>query len=74
MTLHTFTPNQCPYQVSTSYTLRFLSYSPDKVFPADRQPERPPAHPNTMGENNTQTGLWDKNELDYVSKNDFKYS
>ena len=26
------TPNQCPYQVSTSYTLRFLRYSPDKIL------------------------------------------
>ena len=25
-------PNQCPYPVSTSYTLRFLRYSPDKIF------------------------------------------
>ena len=32
MTLHTYTPNQCPYQVSTSYTLWFLRYSPDKIF------------------------------------------
>ena len=24
-------PNQCPYHVSTSYTLRFLRYSPDKI-------------------------------------------
>ena len=32
MTLHTYTPNQCPYQVSTSYTLRFPRYSPDKIF------------------------------------------
>ena len=24
--------NQCPYQVSTSYTLRFMRYSPDKIF------------------------------------------
>ena len=32
MILHTYTPNQCPYQVSTSYTLRFLRYSPDKIF------------------------------------------
>ena len=30
--LHTYTPNQCPYQVSTSYTLQFLRYSPDKIF------------------------------------------
>ena len=26
------TPNQCPYQVSTSYTLWFPRYSPDKIF------------------------------------------
>ena len=32
MTLHTYTPNQYPYQVSTSYTLRFPRYSPDKIF------------------------------------------
>ena len=32
MTLHTYTPNQCPYQVSTSYTLRFPRYSPDKIL------------------------------------------
>ena len=25
-------PNQSPYQVSTSYTLRFPRYSPDKIF------------------------------------------
>ena len=25
-------PNQCPYQVSTSYTLQFPRYSPDKIF------------------------------------------
>ena len=25
-------PNQCPYQISTSYTLRFPRYSPDKIF------------------------------------------
>ena len=32
MTLHTYHPNQCPYQVLTSYTLRFPRYSPDKIF------------------------------------------
>ena len=32
MTLHPTPPNQCPYQVSTSCTLRFLRYSPDKIF------------------------------------------
>ena len=26
------TPNQCPYQVSTSYTLQFLRYRPDKIL------------------------------------------
>ena len=31
MTLTPTPPNQCPYQVSTSYTLRFLRYSPDKI-------------------------------------------
>ena len=46
-------PNQCPYQVSTSYTLRFLRYSPDKLFPA----AHPTAHPDTMGKNNTLTAL-----------------
>ena len=32
MTLHTYTPDQCPYQVSTSYKLRFLRYTPDNIF------------------------------------------
>ena len=32
LTLHTYTPNQCPYQVPTSYTLRFSRYSPDKIL------------------------------------------
>ena len=31
MTLHTYTTNQYPYQVST-YTLRLLRYSPEKIF------------------------------------------
>ena len=26
------TPNQCPYQLSTSYTLRFQRYCPDKIL------------------------------------------
>ena len=26
------TPNQCPYQVSTSYTLRFPRYSPNNIL------------------------------------------
>ena len=49
----TLDPNQCPYQVSTSYTLWFPRYSPDKLFPA----AHPPTHPDTMGENNTPTAL-----------------
>ena len=32
MTLQTYTPNQYPYQVSTSYTLRFPRYSPNKIL------------------------------------------
>ena len=103
MTLHTYTPNQCPYQVSTSYTLRLPRFSPDKILkvkvtmarskvksrshhdvvqlqpltnvptkyqlptpygcrdiartrffpPPTQPPARTPAHPDTMGENNT---------------------
>ena len=26
------TPNQCPYQASSSYTLRFLRYNKDKIL------------------------------------------
>ena len=29
---HLHPPNQCPYQASTSYTLRFPRYSPDKIL------------------------------------------
>ena len=36
--LHTFSPNQCPYQVSIPYTLQFLRYSLDKLFPAAHLP------------------------------------
>ena len=32
ITLHTYTPKQCPYQVATSYTLRFLRFGPDKTL------------------------------------------
>ena len=46
-------PNQCPYQVATSYTLRFSRNSQDKLFPA----ARPPTHLDIMGENNTPTAL-----------------
>ena len=30
--LYTYTPNQCPYQVSTFCTLQFLTYSPNKIL------------------------------------------
>ena len=108
--LHTYTPNQYPYQVSTSYTLQFPRYSPDKILkvkvttarskvksrshhdvahlhPLTNVPTKyqlpapygfqdiartiifklkvttaqtnffPPAHRDTMGENNTPTAL-----------------
>ena len=95
--LHTYTPNQCAYQFSTSYTLWFLRYSPDKIFKlmvtavrsigksrsnhdiAHLHPQPMsltsfnllhlivssgktfshchPAHPDTMGKNNTHTTL-----------------
>ena len=32
MTLHTTPANQCPYQVSTSYTFWFPRYSPNKIL------------------------------------------
>ena len=34
--------NQCPYQVSNSWTLQFPRYGPDKIFPLPaRLPKRP---------------------------------
>ena len=32
MTLHTYNPHQCPYQVSTSHTLQFPRYGPDNIL------------------------------------------
>ena len=32
MMLHNHTHNQCPYQLSTSYTLQFPRYSPDNIL------------------------------------------
>ena len=32
MTLHTYIPQPCPYQVPTSYTLQFLRYSPGNIL------------------------------------------
>ena len=53
MRLYTYTPNQSPYQVSTSYNSQFLRYSLDKLFPTNHLP----AHPDTKGENNTCTAF-----------------
>ena len=50
MTLHTLTPQPKSLLVSTSYTLRLLKYSSDKLFTL-------PAHLDAMGENNTPTAL-----------------
>ena len=45
MTLNTYTPTKCPYQVSTSYTLRFLRYSLGKFFPLPTSvATHPPRH------------------------------
>ena len=53
MMLYTYTPNQCPYQVSTSYTLWFLRYSLDKLSPT----ARPTVHSDIMGKKDTLTAL-----------------
>ena len=57
MTIQTYTPNQCPDQASTSYTLEFLRYSPDKLFPATALTKYPPIHLDAMGENINMTAL-----------------
>ena len=43
-------PNQCLYQVSTSYTLRFSEIQPRQTFSHQ--------NPDTMGENNTLKMNW----------------
>ena len=58
--LHPLTNVPTKYQLPTP--LRFLRYSPDKLFPATH----PPTHPDTMGENNTPTavkGCWGTTSL-----------
>ena len=49
---------QCSYQVSTSYTLLFLRYSLDKLFPATSPPIRTP-WVKTIPQQ--PCGLWGKN-------------
>ena len=51
------TPNLCPYQVSTSDTLSFLKYSPDKIFKLKVTTARSNQEHHAMGENNTCTVL-----------------
>ena len=53
MTLHTYTPQSMSLPSISSNTLEFPRYSPDKLLPA----AQPPAHPDTIGENNTHTAL-----------------
>ena len=67
MTLHTYTHNQCPYHISTSYTLGFLRYPQDKLLPATR----PPAHVDTIGENNTHTALKSCGEMNTFENANF---
>ena len=43
-------PNQCPYQVSASYALHFLRYSPDKILQVKVTTER-----SNQGHNMTYT-------------------
>ena len=58
MTIQTYTPNQYPSQVSTSYTLEFLRYSLDKLFPAAAPTKYPPTPLDAMGENINPTALY----------------
>ena len=41
MMLHTYTRNQCPYQVSTSYNLWLPRYIPDKILQVKVTPAKP---------------------------------
>ena len=55
-------PQPMSLSISNSYTLRFLKYSPDKLFPATHPPNHLKAHDDvahlgTMGQNNTRTAL-----------------
>ena len=56
MTLHTYTP-----QPMSLPSMNFLHLTVSEIQPGQtisrRKPTRPPAHPDTMGENNTPTAL-----------------
>ena len=61
MTLHAYTPIQGPYQVWTSYTSGVSEIKPRRAF-SSHEPDRRPAHPDTMGENTCTAlkGCWAK--------------
>ena len=52
MTLHTYTP-----QPMSLPSMNFLHLTVSEIQPGQTISRRPPAHPDTMGENNTPTAL-----------------
>ena len=52
MTLHTYTP-----QPMSLPSMNFLHFMVSEIQPGQTISRRPPAHPDTMGENNTPTAL-----------------
>ena len=52
MTLHTYTP-----QPMSLPSMNFLHLTVFEIQPGQTISRRPPAHPDTMGENNTPTAL-----------------
>ena len=52
MTLHTYTP-----QPMSLPSINFLHLTVSEIQPGQTISRRPPAHPDTMGENNTPTAL-----------------
>ena len=52
MTLHTYTPQQMSLP-----SMNFLHLTVSEIQPGQTISRHPPAHPDTMGENNTPTAL-----------------
>ena len=52
MTLHTYIP-----QPMSLPSINILHLTVSEIHPGQTFSRRPPTHPDTMGENNTQTGL-----------------
>ena len=52
MTLHTYTP-----QLMSLPSMNFLHFTVSEIQPGQTISRRPPANPDTMGENNTPTAL-----------------